>query len=174
MLLDIIEPKGRGRNARGGGGSDNNKGGTGAGTVAGAGAGVGVGVGVGVDIGPEDGGSVGEATVECVGEPLADAFLVEPIPYRSAVNDGATHVIVLRTRPDPCTVLGKPPGLFEKRIARRFFKKYGETDAIDWLVNLQHHRVYAEVTTGRMESCYVFSISMSTQPLYHTISITPF
>jgi len=43
------------------------------------------------------------------------------------------------------SVLGKPPGLFEKRIARRFFKKYGETDAINWLIDLQHHRIYAEV-----------------------------
>ena len=41
------------------------------------------------------------------GEPVADAFMVEPLPYRSAVADGATHVIVLRTRPDPCPVLGK-------------------------------------------------------------------
>jgi hypothetical protein len=45
--------------------------------------------------------------VDCDGEPVADAFMVEPLPYRSAVADGATHVIVLRTRPDPCPVLGK-------------------------------------------------------------------
>ena len=85
MLLDNINPKGKGRNARGGGGAD----------VRGAGAGAGVDVSL-------EGGSVGEVTVDCLGEPLADAFLVEPIPYRSAVEDGATHVIVLRTRPDPC------------------------------------------------------------------------
>ena len=33
--------------------------------------------------------------------PVADAFLCEPMPYRSAVQEGATHVIMLRTRPDP-------------------------------------------------------------------------
>ena len=33
--------------------------------------------------------------------PVVDAFLCEPMPYRSAVQEGATHVIVLRTRPDP-------------------------------------------------------------------------
>ena len=52
-------------------------------------------------------------------EPIADAFLCEPLPYRSAVDDGASHVIVLRTRPDPCHVLGKGPGVFEKFIATR-------------------------------------------------------
>ena len=54
-------------------------------------------------------------------EPLVDAFLCEPLPYRSAVLDGASHVIVLRTRPDPCPVLGKGPGVFEKLIAKRYF-----------------------------------------------------
>lgn len=33
--------------------------------------------------------------------PVVDAFLCEPMPYRSAVEEGATHVVVLRTRPDP-------------------------------------------------------------------------
>lgn len=52
-------------------------------------------------------------------EPIVDAFLCEPLPYRSAVQEGASHVIVLRTRPDPCPVLGKGPGVFEKLIAKR-------------------------------------------------------
>lgn len=52
-------------------------------------------------------------------EPVVDAFLCEPLPYRSAVQEGASHVIVLRTRPDPCPVLGKGPGVFEKLIAKR-------------------------------------------------------
>lgn len=40
---------------------------------------------------------------------LADAFLCEPIPYRTAVAEGATHVIVLRTRPDPVGAVSSPP-----------------------------------------------------------------
>lgn len=32
-------------------------------------------------------------------EPLADALVYEPFPYRSAVAEGATHVVVLRSRP---------------------------------------------------------------------------
>lgn len=33
-------------------------------------------------------------------EPLADAVLTEPIPYRAAAAEGCTHVLVLRTQPD--------------------------------------------------------------------------
>lgn len=78
-------------------------------------------------------------------EALVDAFLVEPIPYRSACKDGATHVIVLRTRPDPCPVLGnKGPGLFERVICRRFFDANGQPGAGDWVEQLRHQLVYAE------------------------------
>lgn len=38
---------------------------------------------------------------------IADAFLTEPIPFRPAVRDNCTHIIVLRTRPDPSPTLGK-------------------------------------------------------------------
>ena len=33
------------------------------------------------------------------GEPLVDGGLLEPIPYRAALREGATHVLVLRSRP---------------------------------------------------------------------------
>ncbi len=33
------------------------------------------------------------------GERMADGSLVEPIPFQSALNEGATHVLVLRSRP---------------------------------------------------------------------------
>ena len=75
---------------------------------------------------------------------IADAFICEPLPYRSAIEEGATHVIVLRTRPDPSPVLGKGPGVFERYISRNFFDKYQESQAQAWLIELQHHRLYAE------------------------------
>ena len=37
-----------------------------------------------------------------------DAFCYEPIPYRSAVKEGATHVLVLKTRPDGDPITTKP------------------------------------------------------------------
>ena len=33
------------------------------------------------------------------GEPMVDGGLLEPIPYRTALREGATHVLVLRSRP---------------------------------------------------------------------------
>jgi len=59
-------------------------------------------------------------------ELLTDALLVEPIPYRSACNDGVTHVLVLRTKPDPCTYLGpkNPVGIYEKVFLPHSHCKY--------------------------------------------------
>lgn len=53
-------------------------------------------------------------------EPLADALVHAPIPYESAYQDGATHTLVIRSRPDGTDVTGKG-GIFEKLIFRRFF-----------------------------------------------------
>ena len=33
------------------------------------------------------------------GEPMADGGLIEPIPFRTEIEEGATHVLVLRSRP---------------------------------------------------------------------------
>ncbi|CAM9257576.1 unnamed protein product, partial [Hapterophycus canaliculatus] len=48
----------------------------------------------------EEGG--GDAT-----ELLVDAMVFEPLPYRSAIEDGCTDVVVLCTRPEGSQVLGK-------------------------------------------------------------------
>ena len=40
-------------------------------------------------------------------EPMSDALIFEPIPYRSAVEEGCTHILVLRTRPDDVSVTVK-------------------------------------------------------------------
>lgn len=50
-----------------------------------------------------------------------DAFCYEPIPYRSAVDEGATHVLALRTRPDGSRLRSKPT-LYEKLMAPHYFK----------------------------------------------------
>jgi hypothetical protein len=54
-------------------------------------------------------------------EPLCDALLFEPIPYRSALRENCTHVLVLRTRPDGVSVTGKI-SLLEKLTYKRFFR----------------------------------------------------
>ena len=52
-------------------------------------------------------------------EPMVDALLFEPIPYRSAIKDGCTHVLVLRTLPDGHSVTGPLP-LLQSMIINRF------------------------------------------------------
>ncbi len=53
-------------------------------------------------------------------EPLGDALVYGPIPFEAAYHDGATHTIVIRSRPDGTDVTGKG-GVFERLIFRRFF-----------------------------------------------------
>jgi predicted patatin/cPLA2 family phospholipase len=51
-------------------------------------------------------------------EPLADASIFEPLPYRSALQENCTDVIVLRTRADNVSVTAKM-GMMEKMIMSR-------------------------------------------------------
>lgn len=64
-------------------------------------------------------------------EPLCDALMFEPIPYRSALKEGCTHVLVLRTRPDEVKVTGKI-SIFERLTYRRFFRWA-------WRLQIAHH-----------------------------------
>lgn len=76
-------------------------------------------------------------------EPMADALLYEPMPYHSAVAEGATHVIVLRTRPDGIDVTGKS-SVFEKFILRRFFARKNKLPNMFRRMRRQlHKKVYA-------------------------------
>ena len=77
-------------------------------------------------------------------EPMADALLFEPLPYRSAVKEGATHVICLRSRPDGVDVTGKS-SLFEKLIIRRFLmRKNHLRKAYDYMRKQYHKKLYVE------------------------------
>ncbi len=55
---------------------------------------------------------------EVDGERYLDALLFEPIPYRAAVRDGCTHVLVLLSRPDGN--LNGTPTLFERHVLGRW------------------------------------------------------
>ena len=77
-------------------------------------------------------------------EPLADALLYEPLPYRAAVSEGATHVICLRSRPDGVDVTGKS-SIFEKLIVRRFLlRKNSLRKAYEYMKKQFHKKKYAE------------------------------
>jgi predicted acylesterase/phospholipase RssA len=55
-------------------------------------------------------------------EPMADSLIYQPLPFHSALEEGATHVLVLRTRADGADVTGKS-SLFERLIVKRFFMR---------------------------------------------------
>jgi predicted acylesterase/phospholipase RssA len=77
-------------------------------------------------------------------EPLADALLFEPLPYRSAISEGATHVVCLRSRPDGVDVTGKS-SIFEKMVVRRFLlRKNSLRSAYEYMKRNLHKKLYAE------------------------------
>jgi len=77
-------------------------------------------------------------------EPLADALVYEPLPYRSAISEGATHVVVLRSRPDGADVTGKS-SIFERMIMRRFFLRKNKLENIyKYMRSHRHKKQYAE------------------------------
>ena len=81
-------------------------------------------------------------TLPGVDEPLNDAQLFEPIPFKSAVAGGASHVLVVRTRPDGIKV-SRTQGPFEINMYRRFFKrKTSFPQVYDFLKGGKHKEAY--------------------------------
>eukprot|EP00960_Hanusia_phi_P071502 767569-Hanusia_phi.AAC.3 len=74
---------------------------------------------------------------------LADAQLYEPIPFKSAVEEGFTHVLVLRTRPDQQDVVPKKSKMEQKMMEHFFLRRYQLPNIYDYLVTQQHKRTYA-------------------------------
>ena len=66
-------------------------------------------------------------------EPMSDALVFEPIPYRSALKENCTHILALRTRADDISVTVKM-SIMEKLIMSRFFgRKQGKRE-VDRLI----------------------------------------
>lgn len=77
-------------------------------------------------------------------EPMADALLFEPVPYRSALREGCSHVVALRTRADDTSVTQRM-GAAERMIMHRFFaRKLRLPELRDWMTNQHHKLIYAE------------------------------
>jgi predicted patatin/cPLA2 family phospholipase len=70
------------------------------------------------------------APVKLDGRVMLDAGLAEQIPYRSALAQGATHVLVLRTRPldDPA----RPPSGVENRVVIRYLNRVSPGAITAW------------------------------------------
>jgi hypothetical protein len=72
-----------------------------------------------------------------------DAFCMEPLPYRSAVAEGATHVLVLCSRPDGYQPKTKP-GVYERGVANWYFEAHGEAQLATFFANGGQQYIYAE------------------------------
>jgi len=78
-------------------------------------------------------------------EPLADALVYAPIPYEAAVAEGATHMVVLRSKPDGGDVVGKGGSVGEKLVWSRFFLRKNKLPRIYRLLRKQlHKKLYAK------------------------------
>ena len=76
-------------------------------------------------------------------EPLADALLYSPLPYSVAKDEGATHIVVFRTRPDGTDVTGSA-SVFERLILNRFFKRKNKLPNLyNYMKNHLHKKLYA-------------------------------
>ena len=53
------------------------------------------------------------------GRRLVDAAVFEPVPFRAAINDGATHVLTLCTRPPPSGRVARIVGGVVERVVKR-------------------------------------------------------
>lgn len=72
-----------------------------------------------------------------------DAFCFEPLPYRSAVAEGATHALVLCSRPEgfqPKTA----PGVYERGIAPIYFRSHGMPEVAQFFEQGGQQYIYAE------------------------------
>lgn len=75
--------------------------------------------------------------------PCFDAFCFEPIPYRSAVEDGATHVLVLTSRPEEYRPKTKR-GVYETGVAPLYFHSHGHGEVAKFFAKGGQQYVYAE------------------------------
>jgi hypothetical protein len=72
-----------------------------------------------------------------------DAFCFEPLPYRSAVDEGATHVLVLCSRPEGFQPKTKQ-GIYEKAIAPLYFLSHGQPEVATFFERGGQQYIYAE------------------------------
>lgn len=72
-----------------------------------------------------------------------DAFCYEPVPFRSAVAEGATHVLALRSRPAGYEPKTKPT-IYERAAAPLYFRSNGVNSVAEFFENGGQQYFYAE------------------------------
>ena len=77
-------------------------------------------------------------------EPLADSLIYAPIPFTAAMQEGATHIVVLRSKPDGGDVIGKGGSIGERLTWKRFLLKKNKLPNIfRYLCQQRHKRLYS-------------------------------
>ncbi|MRH88220.1 patatin family protein [Nocardia sp. SYP-A9097] len=80
------------------------------------------------------------------GRRYVDAGLSESVPIRTALAQGATRVLVLRTRREDEIV--RPPSTLESRVVSRFLARHAPGTVGPWRTRVQqHHRDEADFAT---------------------------
>lgn len=108
-------------------------------------------------------------------EPVADALFYEPLPYRTAIaQDGVTHCLVLRSRPDGVDVTGRG-GIFELLIAKRFFlRKNNLPHQFQRMKMHLHKKIYGEDVIRLNNEAFSERDSQDTsQPHLMAIAVPP-
>lgn len=72
-----------------------------------------------------------------------DAFCYEPVPYRSAVAEGATHVLALRSKPAAAEPKTKPT-LYERAVAPLYFRSHKAESVAKFFEQGGQQYLYAE------------------------------
>jgi len=72
-----------------------------------------------------------------------DAFCYEPVPFRMAVHEGATHVLALRSRPAGYEPKTKPT-LYERAVAPLYFRSHGVNTVAEFFEKGGQQYLYAE------------------------------
>ncbi|VEU33660.1 unnamed protein product [Pseudo-nitzschia multistriata] len=107
-------------------------------------------------------------------EPLADALVYAPIPYEAAMADGATHMVVLRSKPDGGDVIGKGGSIGERLVWSRFFLRKNKLPGIYRRLRKQlHKKLYARSVLELNEAAHEDTKASNLLPPTLTVAIPP-
>ncbi|MQY22128.1 patatin-like phospholipase family protein [Nocardia macrotermitis] len=85
-------------------------------------------------------------SVEFAGRRYVDAGLSESVPIHTALAQGATHTLVLRTRRDD--EMPSAPSSIETRVVARYLSRHAPGVVQNWLARAEHHARDEGVLTG--------------------------
>eukprot|EP00980_Cylindrotheca_fusiformis_P028357 scaffold22593_cov145-Cylindrotheca_fusiformis.AAC.6 len=105
--------------------------------------------------------------------PSFDAFCFEPIPYRSAIEEGATHVLALCTRPEGFKLTTKQ-GVYEQGVAPLYFRSHGLPKVAEFFEKGGQQFIYAEDLLTLEQGKLARSSSVPVPPprIFHGINQT--